>query len=87
MCTYQLQFACKGILEKHMYPERDEENASTLDLSECLNIAIDVAHGMEYLHHECFTQIVHYDLKPNNVLLDADMKALVSKFGISRFTS
>ncbi|XP_057826088.2 probable LRR receptor-like serine/threonine-protein kinase At3g47570 [Cryptomeria japonica] len=82
-----LQFACNGSLEKHLHPDRDDEHFCKLGLSECLSIATDVAHGMEYLHHDCPLQIVHCDLKPSNVLLDADMTALVTDFGISRLTS
>ncbi|XP_059071884.1 LRR receptor-like serine/threonine-protein kinase GSO1 [Cryptomeria japonica] len=82
-----LEFACNGSLEKHLHPERDGEGFCKLGLSECLSIAVDVAHGMEYLHHDCPLQIVHCDLKPSNVLLDANMTALVTDFGISRLTS
>ena len=38
-----------------------------------LDIAIDVVHAMEYLNHDCFVQVVHCDIKPNNVILDQDM--------------
>ncbi|GLJ54628.1 hypothetical protein SUGI_1173580 [Cryptomeria japonica] len=79
-----LQFATNGSLEKHLYTESNEEDVCELKIDECLNIAIDVAHGMEYLHHDCPTQVVHCDLKPSNVLLDANMTALVADFGISR---
>ncbi|XP_057831357.1 probable LRR receptor-like serine/threonine-protein kinase At3g47570 [Cryptomeria japonica] len=82
-----LEFACNGSLEKHLHTERDDEDFCKLGLSECLSIALDVAHGMEYLHHDCPLQIVHCDLKPSNVLLDANMTALVTDFGISRLTS
>ncbi|GLJ28857.1 hypothetical protein SUGI_0568640 [Cryptomeria japonica] len=82
-----LEFACNGSLVKHLHPDRDVEGFCKLRLSECLSIAIDVAHGMEYLHHDCPLQIVHCDLKPSNVLLDANMTALVTDFGISRLTS
>ena len=67
-----------------MYPKIEDQNSFQFGLSECLSIAIDVAHGMEYLHHDCPLQLVHCDLKPSNVLLDADMTALVTDFGISR---
>ncbi|XP_059077063.1 probable LRR receptor-like serine/threonine-protein kinase At3g47570 [Cryptomeria japonica] len=82
-----LEFACNGSLEKHLHPDRDDEGFCKLGLSECLSIAVDVAHGMEYLHHDCPLQIVHCDLKPSNVLLDANMTALVTDFGISRLTA
>ncbi|XP_057825047.1 putative leucine-rich repeat receptor-like serine/threonine-protein kinase At2g24130 [Cryptomeria japonica] len=79
-----LQFASKGSLEKYLHRDRDDPEFCELGLSECLSIAIDVAHGMEYLHHDCPLQLVHCDLKPSNVLLDANMTALVTDFGISR---
>ncbi|GLJ28658.1 hypothetical protein SUGI_0564810 [Cryptomeria japonica] len=82
-----LEFACNGSLEKHLHPDRDDQGFYKLGLRECVNIAVDVAHGMEYLHHDCPLQIVHCDLKPSNVLLDANMTALVTDFGISRLTT
>ncbi|GLJ28299.1 hypothetical protein SUGI_0556200 [Cryptomeria japonica] len=82
-----LEFACNGSLEKHLHPDRDDEGFCKLGLSESLIVAVDVAHGMEYLHHDCPLQIVHCDLKPSNVVLDANMTALVTDFGISGLTT
>ncbi|CAL5048977.1 unnamed protein product [Urochloa decumbens] len=45
--------------------------------------AVDVARALAYLHHECRLQILHLDVKPGNVLLDGDLRAYVSDFGIS----
>uniref|UniRef100_A0A2N9FBF8 non-specific serine/threonine protein kinase n=1 Tax=Fagus sylvatica TaxID=28930 RepID=A0A2N9FBF8_FAGSY len=50
-----------------------------------VNIAIDVANALEYLHHHCQNPIVHCDLKPSNVLLDKDMVAHVGDFGLAKF--
>nr|CAB3477538.1 unnamed protein product [Digitaria exilis] len=45
-------------------------------------IAVSVAKALAYLHHECHTQILHLDVKPGNILLDCDLRAHVSDFGI-----
>ncbi|KAI9071252.1 hypothetical protein K1719_046783 [Acacia pycnantha] len=48
---------------------------------------IDVALALEYLHHGSPTLVVHCDVKPSNVLLDKDMVAHLSDFGISKLFS
>eukprot|EP01018_Ginkgo_biloba_P016974 Gb_10274 [translate_table: standard] len=75
-----LPFMSNGSLEKRLY----DDDALGLDLSQRLNIAIDIAQGMAYLHHDCSVQVIHCDLKPSNVLLDGDMTAHVADFGIAR---
>lgn len=57
----------------------------SLNLVQRLNIAIDVASTLDYLHHHCQTPVVHCDLKPNNVLLANDMIAHVGDFGLAKF--
>nr|GFA84316.1 protein kinase-like domain-containing protein [Tanacetum cinerariifolium] len=49
-----------------------------------INILKDVATALDYLHNRCQTTIVHGDLKPSNILLDADMVAYVGDFGLAR---
>ncbi|XP_057796411.1 receptor kinase-like protein Xa21 [Salvia miltiorrhiza] len=74
-----LEYVPKGNLEKWLYSHN-----YCLNLMERLNIMIDVASAVEYLHHGYSTPIVHSDLKPSNVLLDEDMVAHVSDFGIAK---
>eukprot|EP00253_Pinus_taeda_P030460 PITA_30460 len=74
-------FIPNGSLEKWLYPDAEVE--SGLTLLQRLNIAIDIAQGVVYLHHHCFMQVIHCDLKPNNVLLDEDMTTYVIDFGIA----
>ncbi|XP_048332951.2 receptor kinase-like protein Xa21 [Ziziphus jujuba] len=69
-----------GSLEKWLYNQRH----NCLDILTRMDLMIDVASGMEYLHHGYSELIVHCDLKPSNVLLYEDMVAHVGDFGIAK---
>ncbi|XP_024195938.1 probable LRR receptor-like serine/threonine-protein kinase At3g47570 [Rosa chinensis] len=76
----------KGSLDPWLHPREDDGSQSkTLSLIQRLNIAIDVACALDYLHKDCETPIVHCDLKPSNVLLDEYMVAHVGDFGLASF--
>ncbi|XP_039158859.1 probable LRR receptor-like serine/threonine-protein kinase At3g47570 [Eucalyptus grandis] len=74
-----------GSLERWLHPSENSLDMPKLNLNQRLDIAIDVASAIEYLHHHCQTSIIHGDLKPSNVLLDHDMVARVCDFGLARF--
>ncbi|KAK0600260.1 hypothetical protein LWI29_013165 [Acer saccharum] len=48
------------------------------------NIAVGVAQGLNYLHHDCQPQVIHRDIKSNNILLDANLDARIADFGLAR---
>ncbi|XP_071916847.1 probable LRR receptor-like serine/threonine-protein kinase At3g47570 [Coffea arabica] len=74
-----LEYMCNGSLEKWLYSDN-----YFLDTLQRLNIMIDVASAVQYLHEEYSTPVIHCDLKPSNVLLDEDMVAHVSDFGVAK---
>ncbi|KAL7619198.1 hypothetical protein Lser_V15G02572 [Lactuca serriola] len=47
-------------------------------------IAVGIAKGLAYLHEECSTQIIHCDIKPQNILLDDYYNAKISDFGLAK---
>ncbi|KAG9455914.1 hypothetical protein H6P81_000422 [Aristolochia fimbriata] len=80
-----LPFMANGSLESHLYGDHNSTvGSSSLSLTERVSICSDIAEGMAYLHHHSPVQVIHCDLKPSNILLNDDMTALVSDFGIAR---
>ncbi|CAI0547187.1 unnamed protein product [Linum tenue] len=79
------EYMPNGNLEKWLHPV--DGSSRSLSLTQRLDIAIDVASALHYLHDLCETPIVHCDLKPSNVLLNDDMVAHLSDFGIARILS
>jgi len=82
------EFMVNGSLEEWLHPVHtsdEEREQGNLNLIQRLNVAIDVASALDYLHYHCQMAVVHCDLKPSNVLLDGDMTAHVGDFGLARF--
>jgi Protein kinase domain/Leucine Rich Repeat len=77
-----LQFMPNGNLEQWIHSP-----TSFLNLAQRLNVALDVAQGLEYLHHHHHHVVLHYDIKPSNVLLDEGMNAHLSDFGIAKIVA
>ncbi|CAA2994088.1 probable LRR receptor-like serine threonine-kinase At3g47570 [Olea europaea subsp. europaea] len=74
-----LEYMPNGNLEKWLYSDD-----YMLNILQRINIMVDVAYALEYLHYGYSMPVVHCDLKPSNVLLDEDMVAHLSDFGIAK---
>lgn len=65
----------------------DPKQRARLDWSKRLNIINGIARGILYLHEDSRLKVIHRDLKASNVLLDCDMNAKISDFGMARIFS
>ncbi|KAJ6836273.1 putative LRR receptor-like serine/threonine-protein kinase [Iris pallida] len=74
-----LEFMPNLSLDKWLYSQNQ-----CLTLLQRINIMLDVSLGLDYLHHQHPHVIVHCDLKPSNILLDENMVAKISDFGIAK---
>ncbi|CAL9239666.1 unnamed protein product [Arabidopsis halleri] len=74
------EFLSNGSLDKFI----SDKSSISLDLTALYGIALGVARGLEYLHYGCKTRIVHFDIKPQNVLLDDNFCPKVSDFGLAK---
>ncbi|WVZ77340.1 LOW QUALITY PROTEIN: hypothetical protein U9M48_025219 [Paspalum notatum var. saurae] len=82
------EFIPNGNLDEWLHtPSRRNGKETVLDINRRLDIAIDVASALDYLHNHKPTRIVHCDLKPSNILLDHDLVAHVADFGLAKFLS
>jgi len=76
------EFMYGGDLERRLHKRAPETPA--LNLQQRMRIALDIAEGLKFLHHECDPPVVHRDIKPANVLLDDQGSARISGFGRAR---
>ncbi|KAM7473998.1 hypothetical protein LguiB_021241 [Lonicera macranthoides] len=72
---------CNGSLDKWIFnPERTQ----ALGWEIRRKIIIGLAKGLEYLHVLCNPSIIHFDIKPQNILLDGDFNVKISDFGLAK---
>ncbi|XP_074371076.1 LEAF RUST 10 DISEASE-RESISTANCE LOCUS RECEPTOR-LIKE PROTEIN KINASE-like 2.4 [Apium graveolens] len=77
------EFMSNGSLEKFIHLTTPLLEAH-LKWEKLFSIAIEIAQGLEYLHRGCNTRILHFDIKPHNILLDKDFRPKISDFGLAK---
>uniref|UniRef100_A0A0R0IG06 Protein kinase domain-containing protein n=1 Tax=Glycine max TaxID=3847 RepID=A0A0R0IG06_SOYBN len=77
------EFMPNGSLDKFVY-KKGLETTSSLSWDNFWQIAIGIARGLEYLHRGCNTRILHFDIKPHNILLDENFCPKISDFGLAK---
>ncbi|XWS50752.1 hypothetical protein CRYUN_Cryun12cG0114300 [Craigia yunnanensis] len=78
------EFMPNGSLERFIYKENTLKDLQRLTSEELYRIAIGIARGLEYLHRGCKTRILHFDIKPHNILLDENFCPKISDFGLAK---
>ncbi|XP_013611260.1 PREDICTED: probable receptor-like protein kinase At1g67000 isoform X2 [Brassica oleracea var. oleracea] len=74
------EFMPNGSLDKFI----SKTMSKKMDWKILYNIAVGVARGLEYLHNSCVSKIVHFDIKPQNILMDEDLCPKISDFGLAK---
>lgn len=77
------EYAVNGPLSEWIY-NNNNSNQKFLTWTQRIQIALDVATGLNYLHGYAFPPYVHKDIKSSNVLLDSDYRAKIVNFNLSR---
>ncbi|KAG6777306.1 hypothetical protein POTOM_017125 [Populus tomentosa] len=78
------EFMSNGSLDKHIYEENLSKADRQLGWETQYQIAVGIARGLEYLHRGCNTRILHFDIKPHNILLDENFCPKISDFGLAK---
>ncbi|KAJ9548591.1 hypothetical protein OSB04_021134 [Centaurea solstitialis] len=75
------EFMINGSLDYHLFKSK---KGVIIGFEKLHEIAMGTARGIAYLHEECPQRIVHYDIKPGNILLDSKFCAKVADFGLAK---
>ncbi|KAG8075432.1 hypothetical protein GUJ93_ZPchr0006g44530 [Zizania palustris] len=76
------EFVENGSLDKILFDSESSQNL--LGWKQRFNIAVGVAKGLAYLHHECSEWVIHCDVKPDNILLGKNMEPKITDFGLAK---
>ncbi|KAL0009579.1 hypothetical protein SO802_011081 [Lithocarpus litseifolius] len=72
-------------LEKYIFSANGKSHI--LGWEKLQDIALGIAKGIGYLHQGCDQQILHFDIKPHNILLDQNFNPKISDFGLAKLCS
>ena len=75
------EFMSNGSLDKIIF---SKEGSEQLSYEKIYDISVGVARGIAYLHHGCEMKILHFDIKPHNILLDENFIPKISDFGLAK---
>uniref|UniRef100_A0A175YFG1 Protein kinase domain-containing protein n=4 Tax=Daucus carota subsp. sativus TaxID=79200 RepID=A0A175YFG1_DAUCS len=79
------EFMPNGSLEKYIFRKEEvQEEIVSLSWEKMYEISCKVAGGIDYLHRGCDMQILHFDIKPHNILLDKNFNPVISDFGLAK---
>ncbi|ONI31469.1 hypothetical protein PRUPE_1G315000 [Prunus persica] len=78
------EFMPNGSLEKFIFDANTPNKNHHLGWEALDRIALGIARGLEYLHRGCNARILHFDIKPHNILLDENFTPKVSDFGLAK---
>ncbi|KAE8684687.1 putative receptor-like protein kinase [Hibiscus syriacus] len=78
------EFMHNGSLDKFICHRDSPDKPDQLETKILHNITIGIARGLEYLHQGCNTRILHFDIKPHNILLDENFCPKISDFGLAK---
>ncbi|GMI84454.1 hypothetical protein like AT1G54820 [Hibiscus trionum] len=79
------EFMVNGALQQHLHCPGNQHRL--LDWGNRLIIALDCARALEFLHEHASPTVIHRDLKCSNILLDENLRAKVSDFGLAKIGS
>ncbi|XP_057834708.2 G-type lectin S-receptor-like serine/threonine-protein kinase SD2-5 [Cryptomeria japonica] len=74
-----------GSLDKWIFSNNIHQHL--LDWKARCKVVLNIARGLTYLHEDCREQIIHFDIKPQNILLDQNFNAKVSDFGLAKLVN
>jgi len=78
------EFMPNGSLDSFISDKGSPHTNCRLEWKKLYEIAVGIARGLEYLHRGCNTRIVHFDIKPHNILLDDEFCPKISDFGLAK---